>query len=199
MAGAVRGSTEGESPPVRGRRPSTSKFETPRLPRSDALPASPGCARSRSTGASGALGLGFRAGPRIDVPGVLEGSALGDADDDGDLDLLVVALSTRSEPVLLRNDGGGALGEPELLSSIGPAAAIVAVTDIDGDGATEIVLVAGDWLRIYRLNDAAQLLDTPLDRGVRAIDADADGDLDLVHHDSYSGRHVFVVAQNRSR
>lgn len=46
---------------------------------------------------------------------------------------------------------------------------------------------------------ADRLLDTPLDNSVRAVDADADGDLDLVYHQSVSGEHAFAVAQNRSR
>jgi hypothetical protein len=111
------------------------------------------------------------------------GSAVGDLDNDGDLDVLVVRKLDR--PSIFINDGNGAfsLGEQEFprynLSDAG-------IKDLNSDGYPDIVLVQVNGPNLVLFNDGAggfpqiaQELGNGPGMGVCIEDIDSDGDFDL--------------------
>ncbi len=136
----------------------------------------------------------------LDVNG--NGAALFDADGDGDLDLLLVDGTTRSDLVdgvpvqhhLLRNDGGLRFTDvsDEAAIVMGGWPTGVGVADIDRDGRPDLVIGAhgGDMLFFNRSTENTLRFEgeplhasrrTPLDwtTSVALADADGDGLLDL--------------------
>src|SRR5262245_52991049 len=116
--------------------------------------------------------------------------ALGDADGDGDLDVLVGNYGTPDR--LYRNDGSGVL-----TSALGALPAIVNNTralgfgDLDGDGDLDL-LIGNDGIqdRLYLGNGAGAFVDATSQfpsfpgpdstRGIALGDVDGDGDLDAI-------------------
>lgn len=121
-----------------------------------------------------------------------------DADGDGDLDI-AVALSQRAQQVLLyRNRGGGQFDEEILYRASDENFGLTGIelADLDGDGDTDVLVAAGDYLDetfdltqhgVYLLeNDGAgrfsarKLVAATGVHAVKAIDLDRDCDTDLV-------------------
>lgn len=129
--------------------------------------------------------------------------AVGDFDNDGDMDLFVggrgksgyFPLPSRS--YVLRNDSGnGDVKFTDVTESVNPdlmfpgMVTVASWTDLTGDGLPELV-IAGDWMpvRIFR-NDSGVLTDVSREAGTDGLygqwsalmitDVDRDGDLDFV-------------------
>ena len=123
------------------------------------------------------------------------GVAVGDADHDGDLDLLVAAWEESEGPAvdrtrLLLNDGSGFFTDGTVAAGIDPigrAAFTPAFGDVDGDGLRDLALAA-DWgrSRLYRrtasayvdITTAAAVGTDENGMGSALVDLDGDGDLD---------------------
>ncbi|MCP3982193.1 MAG: hypothetical protein GY716_23035 [bacterium] len=120
--------------------------------------------------------------------------ALGDVDEDGDLDLVVANQSAETNTLYL-NDG--AMNPFSSGTSIGgdtDSTTSVALGDVDGDGDLDMLVGSsnGQPLRLYRNDGSANPLDpatigtviagsdTNNTRSVKLGDVDGDGDLDLV-------------------
>jgi hypothetical protein len=128
----------------------------------------------------GNLAAGQPFSPSVDI----DGMALGDLDNDSDLDIIA---SFEENTWLIRNDGGDGFGEPQ---PFGPAAAntvVLALGDIDGDGDLDLV---GDVFRrgvtIFRNDGNGSFAQSQAfaggDEPVKELalgDLDGDGDLDL--------------------
>jgi|GEM_PF-1787151 len=123
-----------------------------------------------------------------------------DYDRDGDIDLLQGYNS--GNVVFLANGGDGASWSSIIAASYASNANDVAVGDVDGDGALDIVLAHNDagvsgliWLRSVSANWTAVNITTPGSRvGLSAIelaDLDGDGDLDIVSETS-NGLELFT-------
>jgi Tfp pilus assembly protein PilF len=117
------------------------------------------------------------------------GVVLFDADDDGDLDLLVVEAASLT---LLRNNGRGAFTDVSKTSGLAdaPLGGIGALPgDLDNDGTPDLVLLQKNGIRLYR-GGAERYVDVtanaalpPLKLASAAsalVDADHDGDLDII-------------------
>ena len=132
---------------------------------------------------SPALELIFDAKELDVIPSPSMSSAVGDLDNDGDLDVLVVRKFHRAS--IFINDGKGAfsLGEQEFprydLRDAG-------INDLDSDGYPDMVLVQNNGPNLILFNDGAggfpqiaqELGDGP-SIGISIDDIDSDGDLDL--------------------
>ncbi|WP_197529520.1 FG-GAP-like repeat-containing protein [Botrimarina mediterranea] len=123
--------------------------------------------------------------------------AIDDIDGDGDLDIVVISQTSPSTSrlVLLRNNGANAFSLNVIATSI-EASMTVAIADIDGDGAMDI-MAGGDRSSfsgvlpstgeiVWYVNDGVggfspRLIDSQLGpvRSLGAADLDGDGDLDL--------------------
>jgi hypothetical protein len=112
--------------------------------------------------------------------------ALGDVDNDGDLD--VVSGNYFQSSTLYLNQGGTLASTPAWSSGPAPGTLSVALGDVDGDGYLDLVCGnSGDGTTLY-LNHGGTFDTAPVwDSGTRTItssvalgDVDGDGDLDLV-------------------
>jgi len=112
--------------------------------------------------------------------------ALGDVDNDGDLDMLVEASGSNSVLVRLNNGSGNFTGFSEVAVGNNPIG--LALGDLDGDGDLDLVTANSSLNRdlSVRLNDGqgnfsgTQNITLPsIPYGVRLGDVDGDGDLDL--------------------
>ena len=124
----------------------------------------------------------------------LKGLAVGDVTGDGRADLVVTAASLPNFYVLRNNGSGGflpplAYAHPASASGSYPVS--VVVTDLDGDGANEVVLANADEapdgrLNIYRLGGGGALVlsrQIPIYSSTTALlvgDVGGDGDKDLI-------------------
>jgi uncharacterized repeat protein (TIGR01451 family) len=116
------------------------------------------------------------------------GVALGDVDDDGDLDALVANALGVPQDVYL-NDGSGAFTAHPISPTFGAGASTaIALGDLDGDGDLDAVVADGGTQDVY-LNDGSGAfaphpnspsLDTGDSWDVALGDVDGDGDLDAV-------------------
>jgi hypothetical protein len=81
--------------------------------------------------------------------------ASGDIDNDGDLDLIVTSRDDGDLRLFL-NDGTGKFGEPLLFPVPGDATRSVAMADLDGDGALELITAynynGGGWVAVFEAN-----------------------------------------------
>lgn len=123
------------------------------------------------------------------------GLALGDADQDGDLDLAAAPDGTLR---LFLNDGAGNLtpSDPPLLSGAGPRQA--AFADLDGDGDLDLAVESG-W---YRNQGVGGFTPQPYPfsaQGFAPGDLDGDGDTDLATYQNsytYGGGQVYAFLNN---
>jgi|GEM_PF-2826632 len=115
------------------------------------------------------------------------GAALGDVDDDGDLDLLFA--NYEAPNTLYLNDGAGGFGGTwDWSDGESTATKDVALADLDGDGLLDIVCANDGEDNTYFLNTTGPLKSTPAWVSVTELetssvalgDVDLDGDLDLV-------------------
>ncbi|WP_233636034.1 FG-GAP-like repeat-containing protein [Hymenobacter setariae] len=115
--------------------------------------------------------------------------ALGDVDNDGDLDL-AVNTAYSNQVLILPNKGTGNFDLRAPLATLALAAPCLALADTDADGDLDLVSYAG-----VGLNDgsgAFPQLVTTTDAGINSpswlalADMDADGDLDLLTNDQYN-------------
>jgi hypothetical protein len=112
--------------------------------------------------------------------------AIGDVDGDGDRDLVVALQSQGFRVAILRNDGQGNLGAPELIASVGGLPEGTAVVDLDGDDDRDIVFAqaSGDEV-VVLLNQGGGSFAPPVTYGgvsnayfVHPSVGDVDGDED---------------------
>ncbi len=120
-----------------------------------------------------------------------------DFDNDGDIDLFAPNDHTRGDGArnwLLRNDGGGAFTDIATAAGVdgNPAGAAYVprggqAVDFNEDGFVDLVF--GSRLMInngdgsFSDGSAAAGMPVRADQGLKLIDVDLDGDLDLIHHD----------------
>ncbi len=125
-----------------------------------------------------------------------------DFDNDGDVDLFAPYDQTRGDGArnwLLRNDGGGAFTDVAVAAGVAtnPAGADYVpnggqAVDFNGDGFVDLLFGSRLLLNGGNLtfNDASVAAGIPVlaDRGLKLLDIDLDGDLDLIHHDGVTTR-----------
>lgn len=121
-----------------------------------------------------------------------------DADADGDLDLAVAVSQTAQSVFLFRNQGGGQFDEELAFAAADERFGLTGIelSDLDGDGDRDILLVAGDyfdrsfdfaqqglsWLEndgagVFAAHDIVRTIGA---YAVRALDMDGDCDQDLI-------------------
>ena len=120
-----------------------------------------------------------------------------DLDNDGDLDLFAPNDHTRGDGArnwLLENDGGGAFTDVAAAAGVdaNPAGAAYVprggqAVDFDEDGFIDLLfgsrLLLNDGDGTFSDASAAAGIPVRADQGLKLIDVDLDGDLDLIHHD----------------
>ena len=130
------------------------------------------------------IALGGSAGMTVAV-------SAGDAEGDGDQDLLVVLVGTATDPGVARlylNDGAGMLAEgPSVAESAGHRVVGGTTASFDGDGEPDLVAVTTDgvtFISTVWLGQPGGGLSSSFTQAdlwlTRAADLDADGDLDLI-------------------
>lgn len=127
---------------------------------------------------------------QVSVPGPPTMSSRGDiaaADVDGDLDIDVVFVDFGVEEALYRNDGTGVFAE-ELLAHQVDAYRVV-FEDLDGDLDADLVITANEGMAAFANDGGGAFTEVPgtfsgygdnLTYEIVALDADGDGDRDLV-------------------
>ncbi|OUJ73538.1 FG-GAP-like repeat-containing protein [Hymenobacter crusticola] len=142
----------------------------------------------------------FRLTQQIGTAAVPYEVALGDVDNDGDLDLLAADYSANSVLVRL-NDGSGTFSGTQAVA-VGNNPRSLALGDLDGDGDLDLATAnfSASTIISIRLNNGSGIFsgtqtlsipDTPF--GVRLGDVDGDGDLDLaILRASASGVDVYL-------
>jgi hypothetical protein len=139
------------------------------------------CAAPELAGVLRCLGEGASAGPIRRV-------ALGDVDDDGDLD--AVATFVRQPSAVYLNDGAGVFAAAGAFGDPNTVAPGLALADVNGDGALDVAVGASQGQSAVYLNDGAGRFDSAMQAipfgggsdvtfAVAAADLDDDGDLDL--------------------
>lgn len=120
-----------------------------------------------------------------------------DFDNDGDIDLFAPHDHTRGDGArnwLLANDGGGVFGDVAAAAGVdaNPAGAAFVprggqAVDFDEDGRVDLLfgsrLLANNGDGTFSDASAAAGIPVRADEGLKLIDIDLDGDLDLIHHD----------------
>ncbi len=130
------------------------------------------------------------AGAVSDGRGDNEDLRLADFDDDGDLDMITVHEDDQ-EHALLFNDGSGAFTDMTALLPVMSIANAVEVTDLDGDGAPDILIGnAGANVVLIQQPDGSFADDTA---NGRSLGSDTTQDLLLVDVDGDSDLDVFVA------
>jgi len=120
--------------------------------------------------------------------------AIGDVDDDGDLDVVAPRAYVNGGFVFIRNEGGGRFGAPVTYPGTGDAAGIV-LADFNADGRLDVALTdsdaltTGNTVSIYFGNGTSSTFaprqpislgtGAVVPAGIAAADFDADGDVDL--------------------
>ncbi|OUJ71096.1 hypothetical protein BXP70_22530 [Hymenobacter crusticola] len=142
-------------------------------------------------------GMGSFSGAQLIVAGAnFTGVALGDADSDGDLDLLVANTTSKTVDVYLNNGTGTFSRRQQVSISDGPLNVVLG--DVDADGDLDFVTANKTYTQLgvsVRLNDGTgtfgggQEVNTAYrtPTSVALGDVDADGDLDLLtaNYESY--------------
>gem|GEM_PF-3485750 len=120
-----------------------------------------------------------------------EGTSSGDIDNDGDIDLAVIADLTH--PFLLKNRGDGSFDD--VSESVGLTGGLltprsIGMTDVDTDGFLDLLVVAEDGIFLYRSRDGIFFENEAGVRGLPSwrsdftdallFDADRDGDTDVL-------------------
>ena len=127
----------------------------------------------------------------IDYEGTFPGLALGDLDEDDDLDLVVTI--PRERTLVMENRGGALEHTLTLEDAVAPA-----IGDLDGDGDADLVL-AGEGLDTIWWNEGGLFVRQELDRvggisfSVALFDMDGDDDLDIAiarYPDGFSPQEV---------
>lgn len=120
--------------------------------------------------------------------------ATGDADGDGDRDIVATRAYDEGGFVFLRNESAGRFGQPVSFAGTGKSSGIV-LADLDGDGDLDAAitdsdaLTTGNTVSVYLATGTGTFgarqpfsvgSGSPVPVGIVAADFDADGDLDLV-------------------
>ena len=132
----------------------------------------------------------FGGGSSVAVPAGAGLLAVGDVDDDGDLDLLTCSTTSAATLTLLRNNGSGSFAAGPALPGTLDFPSALALGDLDGDGDLDLAAAdrGNELLRVYR-NSGSGTFAAPanLALGFGAVpnalalaDVDGDHDLDLV-------------------
>lgn len=142
----------------------------------------------------------FQASPGVSALGIggFGGTLLAaDFDNDGDLDLFAPNDHTRGDGArnwLLENGGGGSFTDVAAAAGVdaNPAGAAFVprggqAVDFDEDGFIDLLfgsrLLSNDGDGTFSDGSAAAGIPLRADQGLKLIDVDLDGDLDLIHHD----------------
>jgi hypothetical protein len=137
----------------------------------------------------------------VSVSGSPYGMAVGDVDNDGNLDVVTANANSSSVSVRLNNGSGSFTPHPtmpELTVAYGPQSIVLG--DLDGDGDLDLVTPSAQFSGVVsvRLNNGAGVFAPPpgtgglvavgsVPLGVALGDVDADGDLDLLAANSDGG------------
>lgn len=119
--------------------------------------------------------------------------ALGDLDDDGDLDIAIGTWPSQALSTFL-NQGGTFAPGPVVSTAfgVGISANQLLVGDIDGDGRSDLVTINLDLLTVLRRSGPGLTYDAPrtfaVSRARQLADIDQDGDLDVIG--DYGARNV---------
>lgn len=135
-------------------------------------------------------------------PGGPRAIALGDFDNDGDLDMVVGNESSPGgQVVFLTNNGAGTFTQSGMPLAAGDFTVAVAVGDFNGDGRLDAVAANNNThnVVVYLNNGGGSFSSTPFStgamttpNGISVGDVDNDGDLDIVTAD-YSSNEISVL------
>ncbi|GAB3997854.1 hypothetical protein GCM10028807_43980 [Spirosoma daeguense] len=133
----------------------------------------------------------------LPAPSSAIGLAIGDIDNDGDLDILAAGSTAVN---IYRNNGAASFSAPTALN-IGASASSLSMGDVDGDGDLDFVVANSDIsgtgsTASLRLNNGSGQFTTPAGGGTITLgngsvwvalhDLDGDGDLDLLGSNAFS-------------
>ncbi|MFK7992082.1 MAG: FG-GAP repeat domain-containing protein [Sandaracinaceae bacterium] len=124
-----------------------------------------------------------------------------DADADGDVDLFSVARPTFDATIVsLHRNEDGVFAAPVTIATLSGFPQQVRPADFNGDGAADLLTVDTEIAEVFDLSGGAPMMlqRFPFTDSAQIVDADDDGDLDLVAHDERSTRNLMVVIRNRT-